>query len=95
MSQSSAIEKYIARLVGLYPRDPIDALVCDVVREHFAEAMDATWKGGFIHLTLAVHCVFVNQCDGCHDAYAATFAKDKKEEAIAEFKAVTGPKFLA
>ena len=44
-SQSKAIEGYIARLTGLYPAEPIDALVCDVVRDHYADAIEVVWKG--------------------------------------------------
>lgn len=50
--QSKAIEGYLARLTGLYPADPLDALVCDVIREHYADAIDAAWKGALLRVCL-------------------------------------------
>jgi hypothetical protein len=44
--QSSAIEKYIAKLAGVYPEDLKDALITDVLREHFSEAITDILKGG-------------------------------------------------
>ncbi|KAG2488828.1 hypothetical protein HYH03_012627 [Edaphochlamys debaryana] len=47
LAQSGAIDRYVAKLAGLYPEDPLDAARADMVAFHMVDFMDLfmpTWS---------------------------------------------------
>lgn len=44
MAQSGAIERYVAKMAGLYPSDPLAALKVDEIRDTLADVLMAVFK---------------------------------------------------